>query len=55
MLIMSRPKRIDLAFSLYHVLSGTNTGDVAFQDQKDRKKYLEYIQDRKDYRTEKRL
>jgi len=43
MLIMSRPKRIDLSFSLYHVLSRTNTGDIAFQDQKDRKKFLDYI------------
>jgi len=40
---MTRPKRIDLSFSLYHVLSRTNSGDIAFQDQKDQNKFLEYV------------
>jgi len=40
---MTRPKRIDLSFSLYHILSRTNSGDTAFQDNKDRSKFLEYV------------
>jgi len=40
---MARPKRIDLSFSLYHVLSRTNSGDIAFQDEKDQNKFLEYL------------
>jgi len=41
---MSRPKRIDLPFSLYHILSRTNTGDVAFTDGRDEGKFLSYIE-----------
>jgi len=40
---MARPKRIDLPFSLYHVLSRTNSGDIAFRDEKDQNKFLEYL------------
>jgi len=40
---MSRPKRIDLAFTLYHVISRTNSGDTAFQDSHDHEKFLEYL------------
>jgi putative transposase len=40
---MVRPKRIDLPFSLYHVLSRTNSGDIAFSDSRDEEKFLEYL------------
>ena len=40
---MARPKRIDLPFSLYHVFSRTNSGDIAFHDQKDWNIFLEYV------------
>ena len=40
---MARPKRIDLPFSLYHVLSRTNSGDTAFADNIDRTKFLDYL------------
>jgi REP element-mobilizing transposase RayT len=40
---MARPKRIDLPFSLYHVMTRTNTGDVAFPDMADERKFLFYV------------
>jgi len=40
---MSRPKRIDLPFSLYHVISRTNSGDIAFHDYKDQGKFFDYL------------
>jgi len=40
---MARPKRIDLPFCLYHVLSRTNTGDVAFLDVWDERKFFHYV------------
>ena len=40
---MSRPKRINLAFCLYHVLSRTNSESVAFHDAKDTRKFLSYL------------
>jgi len=40
---MSRPKRIDLPFSLYHVFSRTNTGEDAFPDARDKERFLEYL------------
>jgi len=40
---MARPKRIDLPFSLYHVISRTNSGDVAFFDARDQSKFLSYL------------
>ena len=40
---MARPKRIDLPFCLYHVISRTNSGDTAFQSQYEQKKFLEYL------------
>jgi len=42
-IIMARMKRIDLPFTLYHVFSRTNSGDLAFQDARDRAKFLEYV------------
>jgi len=41
---MTRPKRIDLPFSLYHILSRTNTGDIAFPDERDELKFLSYVE-----------
>jgi len=41
---MSRLKRINLPFSLYHVLSRTNSGDTAFKDGKDIGKFLSYLE-----------
>jgi putative transposase len=40
---MSRPKRINLPFCLYHVISRTNSGDTAFLDKKDIGKFLSYL------------
>jgi len=40
---MARPKRIDLPHSLYHVMSRTNSGDVAFLNSKDEMKFLSYV------------
>jgi len=40
---MSRPKRIDLPFCVYHVMSRTNTDGRAFLDQRDYAKFLEYL------------
>jgi REP-associated tyrosine transposase len=40
---MSRPKRINLPYCLYHVLSRTNSGDLAFYDDKDINKFLGYL------------
>ena len=40
---MARTRRIDLPASLYHVLSRTNTGDIAFRDECDRNKFLHYL------------
>jgi len=41
---MSRPKRIDLPFSLYHVFSRSNSYEIVFQDHKDQEKFLEYLE-----------
>jgi len=41
---MARPKRIDLPFSLYHVMTRTNTGDVAFPDMADEHKFFFYVE-----------
>lgn len=41
---MTRPKRIDLPYALYHVFSRTNSGDIAFRDWKDEQKYLSYVE-----------
>ncbi|MBN1902206.1 transposase [Candidatus Sumerlaeota bacterium] len=40
---MTRPRRINLSFSLYHVLSRSNTGDMAFVDYVDERKFLYYL------------
>jgi putative transposase len=40
---MARIKRIDLPFTLYHVFSRTNSGDLAYKDSRDRAKFLEYL------------
>jgi REP-associated tyrosine transposase len=40
---MTRPKRINLPWCLYHVLSRTNSGDLAFYDDKDINKFLGYL------------
>jgi REP-associated tyrosine transposase len=42
-IIMSRYKRINLPFCLYHVISRANSGDIAFCDRKDKIKFLEYL------------
>ena len=41
---MARPKRIDLPFSLYHVLSGTNKRDKAFRDSRDENTFLSFVE-----------
>jgi len=40
---MARPKRITLPFCLYHVMSRTNPGYVAFRDRWDRDKFFHYL------------
>ncbi|HPB30244.1 MAG TPA: transposase [Candidatus Sumerlaeota bacterium] len=40
---MARPKRIDLPHCLYHVISRTNSGDIAFRDTLDRRAFLKYL------------
>lgn len=40
---MARPKRIDFPFTLYHVFSRTNSGDLAFWDPADYNKFLSYL------------
>jgi len=40
---MARPKRIDLPYSLYHVISRTQAGEAAFPDARDRSKFYEYL------------
>ena len=40
---MARPKRIDLPFSLYHVLSRTVSGELAFRDAADFARFLSYL------------
>ena len=40
---MARTIRINLPFSLYHVLSRTNTGVIAFADHEDEQKFLLYL------------
>ena len=39
----SSPKRIDLPYCLYHILSRTITGEKAFWDGRDRNKFLKYL------------
>jgi len=39
---MARPKRIDFSFTLYHVFSRTISEERAFQDSRDRNKFLQY-------------
>ncbi len=41
---MARLKRIDLPFTLYHVMSRTNSGDIAFRDHADFHRFLSYLQ-----------
>jgi len=41
---MSRPRRINVPFTLYHAMSRTNSGDIAFHDPKDHLKFLHYLQ-----------
>ena len=40
---MARPKRINLPHCLYHVISRTNSGDIAFRDRYDKAKFLTYL------------
>lgn len=40
---MSRPKRIDLPFCLYHVFSRTNSNDISFPDSRDMGKFFKYL------------
>jgi REP element-mobilizing transposase RayT len=40
---MSRPLRFDLPFCLYHVMSRTNSGDIAFPGDKERSRFLFYL------------
>lgn len=40
---MSRPLRIDLPFSLYHVISRSNSGERVFIDDRDHDKFLSYL------------
>ena len=40
---MARPKRINLPYILYHIFSRTNSGDTAFLDRRDMKKFLAYL------------
>ena len=40
---MTRPRRINLPFTLYHVMSRTNSGDLSFLDQRDYLKFLHYL------------
>ena len=40
---MSRPKRIDLPFCLYHVFPRTNSNDISFPDSRDMGKFFEYL------------
>lgn len=41
---MARPKRIDLPFTLYHVMSRTISGETAFKGAGDYLKFLFYLQ-----------
>ncbi|MBN1899873.1 transposase [Candidatus Sumerlaeota bacterium] len=41
---MARVKRINLPYSLYHVLSRTNSGDIVFKDSRDWSKFLSYLE-----------
>lgn len=41
---MARPRRIDLPFSLYHVFSRTISGEKAFLDERDQKKFFYYLE-----------
>ena len=43
-LIMARPKRIDIPFSLYHVFSRTVSREKAFIDHRDERKFLSYLE-----------
>ena len=40
---MARPKGINLPHCLYHIISRSNSGDAAFTDVPDRRKFLEYL------------
>mgnify|MGYP006280185603 CR=1 FL=1 len=40
---MTRPLRIDLPFCLYHVMSRTNSGYIAFKDREDEHTFLDYL------------
>ncbi|MBN1900599.1 transposase [Candidatus Sumerlaeota bacterium] len=40
---MVRPKRINIPYSLYHVLSRSNSGDVVFRNRADHGKFLFYL------------
>jgi len=41
---MVRPKRIDLPFTLYHVMSRTNSGEDSFTHDREYKKFLYYLE-----------
>ena len=41
---MTRPVRIDLPFCLYHVMGRANIGTPVFRDNKDRQKFLFYLE-----------
>ncbi|MBN1902695.1 transposase [Candidatus Sumerlaeota bacterium] len=40
---MARLKRIDLPFCLYHVMSRTNSGEIAFEGKREMGKFLGYL------------
>ena len=40
---MARSKRIDLPFTLYHVISRTNSDEISFSDDTDYRKFLHYL------------
>jgi len=40
---MARPKRIDLPFTLYHVMSRTISGELAFKGPGDYRKFFHYL------------
>jgi len=40
---MTRPTRINLPYALYHAMSRTNSGDVAFPGARDLERFLWYL------------
>lgn len=41
--ITFRPRKIDLPFCLYHVMQRTNSGDIVFEDSRDKSRFLNYL------------